>query len=185
MNITPLDVQQQEFRKTLFGLDANEVKSFLDLVGATIESLHMEINKMKDDRSRLEAELTELKAREGTLRDTLLTAQKLSEETRKSAKKEAEVVISQAELQAEKILHNAQARLMQILDDINEAKRQKVQFISKVHSIVDSHLKLLDIMDEPNQKNPSLEENLKVLQINHDSPANHHKSLKSKNGKQD
>jgi len=52
--------------------------------------------------------------------------------------------INEAELQAEKIVADANRKLVQIVDDINELKRQRVQFEAQVKGVIEAHLKLLE-----------------------------------------
>ena len=57
--------------------------------------------------------------------------------------------IIDAELQAEKIVQGAHSRFLRIVDDINELKRQRVQFEANVRTLVESHLKLIEAFREP------------------------------------
>lgn len=152
MNITPLDITQKQFRRTFRGLDAEEVEAFLALVAAEFEGLVKENLALREDNQRKADELADHKGRERALQETLVTAQKASEEIRESARKEAEITISDAELQAEKIVQGAHARFLRIVDDINELKRQRVQFEAGVRTLVESHLKLLDMFHEPDRE---------------------------------
>jgi cell division initiation protein len=149
MNVTPLDITQKQFRKVLRGFDREEVEAFLSLVALEFEALVKENLSLREDNQRKAEDISEFRARERALQETLVTAQKASEEIRESARKEAEITISDAELQAEKIVQGAHARFLRIVDDINELKRQRVQFEASVRSVVDSHLKLIEAFREP------------------------------------
>ncbi|ABC81085.1 DivIVA domain-containing protein [Anaeromyxobacter dehalogenans] len=149
MNITPLDITQKQFRRTFRGLDAEEVEAFLALVAAEFEGLVKENLALREDNQRKADEIADHRGRERALQETLVTAQKASEEIRDSARKEAEITISDAELQAEKIVQGAHARFLRIVDDINELKRQRVQFETNVRTLVESHLKLIEAFREP------------------------------------
>ncbi len=152
MNITPLDITQKQFAKAFRGYDREEVEGFLSLVAVEFEALVKEVNALREDNQRKVEELAEHKSRERALQETLVTAQKASEEIRDAARKEAEITISDAELQAEKIVQGAHARFLRIVDDINELKRQRVQFESTVRMLVESHLKLIEAFHEPTQQ---------------------------------
>jgi cell division initiation protein len=149
MNITPLDITQKQFRKAFRGLDPEEVEAFLGLVAVEFEALVKEVVALREDNQRKAEEIVEYKRRERTLQETLVTAQKASEEIREAARKEAEITISDAELQAEKIVQSAHQRFLRIVDDINELKRQRIQFETNVRTIVESHVKLLEAFREP------------------------------------
>ncbi len=152
MNITPLDITQKQFRKVFRGLDPEEVEAFLGLVAVEFESLVKDLTALKEDNQRKAEEIVEYRSREKALQETLVTAQKASEEIRDAARKEAEITISDAELQAEKIVQGAHARFLRIVDDINELKRQRLQFETNVRTLVESHLKLLEAFQTPQRE---------------------------------
>lgn len=152
MNITPLDVTQKQFRKALRGFDREEVEAFLGLVAVELEELLKDVAALREDNQRKAEEIAEHKSRERALQETLVTAQKASEEIREAARKEAEITISDAELQAEKIVQAAHSRFLRIVDDINELKRQRIQFETNVRTLVESHVKLLDAFREPSRE---------------------------------
>ena len=149
MNITPLDITQKQFRRVFRGLDPEEVEAFLGLVALEFEALVKDVLALRESDHRKSEEIAEFRNRERALQETLVTAQRASQEIREAARKEAEITISDAELQAEKIVQGAHARFLRIVDDINELKRQRVQFEANVRTLVESHVKLLDAFREP------------------------------------
>jgi cell division initiation protein len=149
MNITPLDITQKQFKKAFRGYEAEEVEAFLALVATEFEALVKEANSLRETNQRHVEEIAEYRSRERALQETLVTAQKASEEIRESARKEAEITLADAELQAEKIVQAGHARFLRIVDDINELKRQRIQFETAVKTLVESHIKLLDAFREP------------------------------------
>lgn len=149
MNITPLDITQKQFRRVFRGLDSGEVEAFLELVASEFEALVKEVLALREVNQRKAEDIAEFRNRERALQETLVTAQKASEEIREAARKEAEITISDAELQAEKIVQAAHARFLRIVDDINELKRQRLQFEVNVRTLVESHVKLIEAFSEP------------------------------------
>jgi len=149
MNITPLDITQKQFRKVFRGFDPEEVEAFMALIATEFEALVKEANALRENNQRNVEEIAEYRSRERALQQTLVTAQKASEEIRESARKEAEITLSDAELQADKIVQAGHARFLRIVDDINELKRQRIQFETALKTLVESHVKLLDAFREP------------------------------------
>jgi cell division initiation protein len=144
MKITPLDITQKAFRRKLRGFDREEVQGFLSLVAAQVEELARENQLLREDVQHMDEEISELRSRERALQETMITAQKACEEIREAARKEAEIALAEAELQAEKIVQGAHQRYTRIVDDINEMKRQRVQFEAQVRAMVGGHLKLIE-----------------------------------------
>lgn len=149
MRITPLDIQQQQFKgKMLGGLDPNDVDSFLQLVAQEMESLVRENDELKEQARKITLQMDELSQRESNLRETMLAAQKITEEMKNNAQKEATLLISEAELKAERILAGAENKLAQLNSNIHEVRRQKLQFETALKSLLETHLKMLSIGDE-------------------------------------
>ena len=149
MNITPLDIQQQQFKgKMLGGLDPNDVDAFLQVVAAEMETLIRENTELKEQGRRVALQLEELSQREVTLRETMLAAQKISEEMKANAQKEAKLIVSEAELKGERIVADAENRLLQLQNQIHDTRRQKTQFESNLKSLLEAHLKLLSIDEQ-------------------------------------
>ena len=148
MKITPLDIQQQQFKGKLFGgLDSEDVDAFLQTVSGEMEDLIRENTELKEQARRVAADMDDMKQKEATLRETMLAAQKITEEMKANSQKEANLLISEAELQAEKILADAERTLAELKSQIQELRREKLQFEIALKSLLDTHYKLLT-MDE-------------------------------------
>lgn len=149
MNITPLDIQQQQFKGRIFGgLDPDEVDGFLQQVSAEMEYLIRENNELKEQNRKACHELEELNSREKALRDTMLAAQRMTEDMKSNAQKEATLIISEAELQSEKLLAAGEARLAELRNELQELRRQKQQFEASFKSLLDTHYKMLTATDD-------------------------------------
>jgi cell division initiation protein len=147
MKFTPLDIRQKRFETSFRGYAARDVQGFLELLAGEFEDVVKENIALKEELKRTQGELERHLERERVLQQTLVTAQRVSEDLRGAAKKEAEVVVAEAELQAEKIVHAAHQKLVQVVDDINELKRQRARFDSELRSLVTAHLKLLEAVE--------------------------------------
>ncbi len=146
MKITPLDIQQQQFRgKLLGGLNPEEVDSFLQQVSREMEELIRDNDGLKEQIRKAIARDEELTLREKELRETLLSAQRVIEEMKANAQKEAELIVAEAELKAEKLVAGSENRLIQLNNEIQELQRQKIQFESSLKSLLDSYYKMLSL----------------------------------------
>ena len=148
MTITPLDIQQQQFKTRFRGFDIREVDTFLELMADAFESLQSENKKFREEINRLKLESQGYKEREETFKRAMLNSQKVLEQMKQNARKSAELVIADAEIKAEKILSRAQYRLEQLHEDIAELTRQRMQIEVQIRSIIESHSKLLEIGKE-------------------------------------
>jgi cell division initiation protein len=149
MNITPLDIQQQQFKGKLFGgLDQEDVDAFLQTVSQEMEGLSRENSDLKEQLRRHTEAMAEMSSREVQLRDTILAAQKITEEMKANAQKEATLIISEAELKAERILADAENKLAQLGSQIQDLRREKLQFETALKSLLDTHYKMLTLNEE-------------------------------------
>ena len=144
MKMTPLDIRQKRFEVSFRGFARKEVEGFLELTASEFEDLVRENIALKEELKRTQARLEQHLEREKTLQETMVTAQRISDDVKAGAKKEAEVILADAELQAEKIINGANNRLVDLVRELNELKRQKVQFESQLENLIDNHRKLLD-----------------------------------------
>ncbi|HVO31332.1 MAG TPA: DivIVA domain-containing protein [bacterium] len=163
MRITPLDIQQKQYKRVFRGLDAEEVAQFLELVRTEFEELVKENNALKDEMRRKQSDIEEYREREKTLKDTMMTAQKISEDIKVNAKKDAELVISEAQLQADKIIQGAHARLVSVVEEINELKRQRTAYESGLSALLESHRKLLEVTVEASAEQAKRDERVQFL----------------------
>jgi cell division initiation protein len=149
MKISPMDIQQQQFKGKMFGgLDAEDVDIFLQSVAGEMEELIRENGELKERLNRNATAIAEMEARESQLRETMLAAQRITEEMKANAQKEAHLVVSEAELKGERIVADAERRLIDLHNQIQELRRDKVQFESGFKGLLDTYYKLLALSDE-------------------------------------
>ena len=149
MKISPMDIQQQQFKGKMFGgLDAEDVDAFLQSVAGEMEELIRENGELKERLSRNAQAIAEMEARESQLRETMLAAQRITEEMKANAQKEAHLVVSEAELKGERIIADAEQKLVDLNNQIQELRRDKVQFESGFKGLLDTYYKLLALSDE-------------------------------------
>ena len=115
--LTPLDIQNKEFRRRLRGYCENEVDEFLDQILEDYEMLYRQNASLKDEVSRLKEETDRYQNLEETLRNTLVLAQKAADETRANAQKEADLIRAEAQAKARALEEEGRQRLMISLSD--------------------------------------------------------------------
>lgn len=125
MRIAPLDLRQPRFKKAFKGFDRTEVVAFLTEAADDYEHALREIARLRQDLTRTEALLQEHRDREATLRNTLLTAQKLSDQVRQTAEAEANMIVREAQGRGDLLLQKAQVRLEEIEHAIAEMRLRR------------------------------------------------------------
>ena len=144
MKITPLDIQQQQFRVRFRGFDMVEVDNFLDLAANEFEELLRENSRLKEEDRQKAEKIQQLERSERDLHNALISAQQICEEMKNQARKEGELIIEEAKGNARKILQTAQGQAMQIETEITQLQRQRAEFEASLKSILEMHLSLLE-----------------------------------------
>lgn len=144
MKIAPLDIAHQSFRRVMRGFDPQEVEAFLRLVSSELEDAAKELQELRDEVRRKDEELGSMRTRERAIQDAMIAAQRASDDIREAARKEADITLSGAELQAEKIVQSAHQRYVEVVEEINEMKRQRVEYEHRLRALIAGHAKLLD-----------------------------------------
>jgi len=157
MRLTPLDIQNHHFAQTWRGYDPAEVETFLRMAAEDYEALVRERDGLRETVRHLESRIAELASQEQTLRETLVTAQALAEDLKRTALKESEVTIGQAEVKAEKILDAAHRRAAKLAEDIREMRGLRSRLASAIRTTIETHLALLEGLAEGPAEDPLLD----------------------------
>ncbi len=163
MKLTPIDIQQQQFKVKFRGFDVREVDLFLEQMADAFEALQVKNENLRNEIKRIELESKGYKEREETFKRAMLNSQKVLEQMKVNARKSAELVIADAEVKAEKILNRAHNRLAQLHEDIAELKRQRMQIEVQIRSVIEGHSKLLEIGKEEAKTLDEEDAKLKLL----------------------
>lgn len=145
MSITPIDIQQHQFKTRPIGYEKGGVDHYLEQIAEELENYHRQVQELKEELTHTKAALQEMRQRESAVKETLLTAQQVTEEIKANAHKEAEIYLAEAELEAERIIYDAEKRRLQLRNEIQEIRRQKISFESSLRGLVEGHLRMLDI----------------------------------------
>lgn len=127
MAMTPLEIQKMRFTQRMRGFDPHEVQSFLDLVAEEMTACLGEVERLERENRFYRRRLEEAESREHQLQQTLLRAQKVSDEITDAAKREAKLVIKEAEIAGDKIVRQAieqSTRIESKLDELRIARRE-------------------------------------------------------------
>jgi len=158
MNIFPMDVQRQSFRRVLRGYDREEVRTYLNIVAEEMEDLQRAHASLEQEVQTLRDLVEEHRQREAILKNTLLTAQRVSEDIRDNARKNAEAVVREAEIQADRLLELAQARANDFERGILDLRAHRSALRTDIRALVTRLTQILDLQEEA-----EVEDNLRFL----------------------
>jgi cell division initiation protein len=148
MRITPLEIRKHPFRKTFFGLDPDQVNSFLGMVAEEFEAIISHNNEMMTNHKHLEEKLETYTKIEKTLNETLVTAQKATDEARHNSQKEAELIIKDAQIRAGRYEDDSKRRVHELESELVALKNQRDSFLARFRSMLKTQLDLLGVISE-------------------------------------
>ena len=154
MELSPLEITQREFSKRFRGLDPEEVHTFLEQIAEEMTRLVQETTDRAAQIQRLETQLRVHQEREDSLRNVLLTAQKMTDEIKANATRDADLALKEAELKAERLLEQAHRKLAQIQAEAADVARQRDVFAAKMRGLLKTHLELLDTQPDQSPSRP-------------------------------
>ena len=150
--LTPLDIENKRFTKTIKGYNVDEVDDFLDQVTLDYEKLYKESIEYKSQFDQLNKELEHYKTVEHTLQSTLLMAQSTAEDIKAMAQKQADQIIDEAKKEAQKMVEGVNKEEVEIRRKTEELKKQFDVYKAKMEALLISQLELLqDKNDEEDE----------------------------------
>lgn len=144
MRITPLDVRKQEFGKAMRGFDCDEVRAFLATLADEYEAVLVDNKQVRERVADLEDKLGEYQRMEKNLRDTLLTAERLTQETKETAAREGELIIRDAELKARGVLEECRLRTEELRREITGLRQEKETYLARFRSLAEAQIQFID-----------------------------------------
>jgi len=145
MKITPLDIQQMVFRTKFRGYDCEEVNRFLEELAQTVESLNRDNAMLRERLGLTEQQVSELKRTETTLSNTLVAAQSLADDVKRSANRDAELIVKEAELKAGEVIRQARVELGETQRDLSQLQKQRLLMVERMRATLHTFERMLDV----------------------------------------
>lgn len=144
MPLTPLDIYNKEFKKSLRGYNEDEVNEFLDQVVRDYEAVIRQYEELKETSAGLRERLAQYETLEETLKKTLVLAQSTADELKAQAQRQAEVLVQEAELKCKTMIAEAEAEVRAIHQQYQALKAEMARFKAAVRSQLQAQLALLE-----------------------------------------
>jgi cell division initiation protein len=152
MNVSPLDLRQQNFRNAFRGFDKVEVTSFLMAVADDYEQALRETDRLRQELARMEGVLEEHREHEKNLQTTLFAAQKLSDDIKAHADEEARRIIREAQGRSDLLLDKTQSRLEDVQREIDGMKMKRRDVETTLESTIQTLKNTLEYVREQEQR---------------------------------
>jgi cell division initiation protein len=146
--VSPLDIRQAKFGTAMRGFDKTEVTKFLTEASEGYEQALRENERLRQDIVRLEASLNQFRELEGSLKSTLMSAQKVADDMRENAQQEAARILRDAEGRAELLTQRAQARVEDAQREIDALRLKRREAEATIETTISTLRSTLDFVRE-------------------------------------
>lgn len=148
MKVTPLDIRQKTFEKTLRGYDKDEVNAFLLSLSQEWERVQDESKEIRIKLEATEREVTKLREVESSLYKTLKTAEDTGANVIDQAHKTAELHLREVQLNAEAMLNEAKGKAKDTLELAESTARQMLEEMEEqLKQLVQSYKALANVRE--------------------------------------
>ncbi|MGE5415517.1 MAG: DivIVA domain-containing protein [Acidobacteriota bacterium] len=135
--ITPIEIRNHEFRRSIRGYTDTEVDSFMSRLADEFERVYRENAELKEAIQRSEFEMAKYKRIEETLNQTLVMAQQSAEDIRTNARQEAQMM-----------LESGRKKINEIFVAYEEVLKRLNVYRAEIKSMMSTQNELLDRQDK-------------------------------------
>lgn len=147
MGLTPIDIQNKEFSRSLRGYKADEVDEFMEQLAKDFEQTIKDKMALEEEKKQLEDSLAQYRKLEDTLHNAIIVAQETAEDVKRNANREGELIRREAEKDAQRIVEEARYKSSRILAEHEEVYKQAQIFKLRFRSFVEAQLASLELED--------------------------------------
>ena len=142
--ITPIEIQNKEFRRSFRGYNEEEVDEFLKIVTTDFETLYKENMDLQEKIKLYQEQVSRYKSIEDTLNATLITAQSAAEDTCLAANKKAKIIVEEAQLQSKHIVDETNNRVLEMRKEYDNLVKEFKVFINRFKSLIEDEIETID-----------------------------------------
>lgn len=155
MELTPLDIRNQAFRTKRFGgVDAAEVKAFLDSVAVAFEQQGRLRTDLTERLKIAEERVNYYKQIEKTMHDAAMTMQRMLDEAKHNAEKEAEIIIAEAKARAVREVEMTKREAETLRGEIEQLRQLRTNYFIRARALLVSQSDLLLAMERDQKDDP-------------------------------
>ncbi|MBQ4160888.1 MAG: DivIVA domain-containing protein [Clostridia bacterium] len=174
--LTPLDIENREFKKTLNGYNRDDVEDFMSLILVDYEKLYKESLANKEKIEALNASVLGYKQQETTLQNAIMAAQQAADALKATANEQADLIVREAKSKAAQIIRDANDEIKQLEGRYRELNQQIESYKMRVGAIIKSQLEILEDLrpekmavatEAAPAAQDTLDEDVKTFSLNH------------------
>jgi cell division initiation protein len=145
-------MRQARFSTAIRGFDKADVTTFLQEAAEGFDQALRENERLRMEIVRLEASLNQFRELEGSLKTTLMSAQKIADDMRENAQQEATRLVREAEGRVELMMQKTQARTEDIEREIDGLRIKRREAEMNLESTIAALHNTLDFIREQDRR---------------------------------
>jgi len=169
--LTPLDIENREFKRTMGGYNRDDVEDFMSLILEDYEKLYKDNIANKEKIDALNATIANYKQQEMTLQNAIMAAQQAADGLKNTANEQADLIIREAKAKANEIIREANEEIKRLEERHRDLNQQIESYKMRVGAIIKSQLDILNdlhpdtpiVSEEPAKAFEPDEEDVKVF----------------------
>lgn len=154
MKITPIDITNKEFKRTMRGYSTEEVDEFLDEIVEDFEALYRENANLKERIDSYNEKVNHYASIENTIQSTLILAQNTADSTKQQAMNEAEAIIRAANERSNMLLDKAADDVELLKREYEKYRQEFSSYRRKVRQFMEDQMDSFNMLSEEIDKAP-------------------------------
>ena len=160
MAVSPIDMRQRRFATAMRGYDRQEVTVFLTEAALDFENALRENDRLRQDIVRLKASLNQFRELEGSLKSTLMSAQKVADDMHENAVQESTRLVQDAEARAELAMQKVQVRIDAAQREIDNLRLKRREVETSIEASISTLRTTLEFVREQDRRERGPETNV-------------------------
>lgn len=144
MKLTPLEIKQHQFDKSLRGYDVGEVQSFLALVASEMEQLQQKNSELQEQVQGLNKRITHYEKVEEAIHETLQTTKESVAQKMEQARNEAKTAMDRAHMEADRMIQEAQQQRSNIRQEMIRLLERRDEMIQSFQQFLDNNMGMVE-----------------------------------------
>ena len=116
--ITPMDIHNKTFSKSLRGYSEEEVNDFLRQIVTDYEQIYREHREMEEQMDQMKTKLANYEKISETMTNTLQLAKDTAENVKKNAKRNADILIANAHQEGKRTIRDAEESRRRLMENM-------------------------------------------------------------------
>jgi len=141
--LTPLDIENREFKRTFTGYRRDDVEDFMSLILHDYERVYKENLAYRDKVELLTQAVNHYKVQEDTMKNSIVVAQKAADMLTHSSTENADLIVKEARIKAENIMREAQEEVAKIVERHGRLLQEVESYRLRSAAIIKAQLDIL------------------------------------------